>query len=157
MLRLLNIWIELMTLRLLMSCFIRWAEHMAEDRKPPRPQETLNLLWVFNPKLPRTSSPHQTSCYTVWQCFEKILVRIRLRKSFIAKHVCLELAVQKVFKVFIATVTNFCHTVALFRYEQVLKSHSNFHQRHSCLIMKLLLQVQKHSRLERTSARQVYF
>ncbi len=68
---------------------------------------------------------------------------------------CQELAVQKV--VFIATVTNFCRTVALFRYEQVLKSHSNFHQRHSCLIMKLLLQVQKHSRLERTSARQVYF
>ncbi len=37
------IWIEHMTLRLLMSCFIRWAEHMAEDRKPPRPQETLNF------------------------------------------------------------------------------------------------------------------
>ncbi len=69
---------------------------------------------------------------------------------------CVRSLQYRKYLVFIATVTNFCHTVALFRYEQVLKSHSNFHQRHSCLIMKLLLQVQKHSRLERTSARQVY-
>ncbi len=50
---------------------------------------------------------------------------------------CEELAVQKEhsFKVFITTVTNYCRTIASFRSENALKSHSNFHQTHSCLIM----------------------
>ncbi len=86
-------------------------------------------------------------------------MRIRLRKSFIGQ-VCLSCVRSLQYRkylVFIATVTNFCHTVALFRYEQVLKKFIVTSTRDIRVDYETLLQVQKHSRLERTSARQVTY
>ncbi len=79
---------------------VSWTH--GRGQKTSKTTKTLNLLWVFNPKLPHTSRPHQTSCYTGLLMLWEILVKHQTQKELYCQVVCLcqELAVQKVFSVY---------------------------------------------------------